>query len=1063
MKAKLLIICSLLALVGEVHADITSVQTSPAGVNGNVQFNKKGTFGADSTFTYSTTTKNLSVSTITPQNLVLPNGLRTGYAILTGSVTANTYYGDGSNLTGITSGSGGSSALGVFKDGVVVTSPTAQINIKSTTGLNVTTNGSTATLTMTNNLPGGSTSYILFSASATILTTITAATTYISISSQAASNIINQGQYLSKSSAAASYLGISSATSEHIYSATSTPNFPYGLTASTANGSGRAAYRAIANGFAFGVPGFPVFGVTQCAFGSCSDVATLSYTDTNSPFAIYRPGFYFSNNLNMPRTTTDNESIISLSTKSIGFGDLDNTNEVMIHATDTVNSNYTLTLPGDPPSLNGISLIVDINGDLKFSTSLKATDINILNGLNIGASIYMNGPVLVIENGLDSIEIGHGPQTQDVTLSAKDIDSEGTDGTVIHDLANIFVQSPIIEVDGKTAFDQLAYFPANLYNEADLSNNDFNSIRWGSDGIAQFWGGSAFGGSRSMLELSSHGGSNCLGHTSYWGSATLVDDNTQEFDACSSGGVTTSLTEYFIMYGLHNPNFYLVPGDAAASTTTMAVNGEWQGANSMYGHSLAISAEGNNHSGRAGNLILNGGVPKFSTNTIGDVQISTSGGATIIGKPGVSTFTVNGASAAINATLWVASETVKALYVPGPFTVYNTQVVAGTTDANFWFKNPTGAASIRYEGVGYAKMEFKATGGVANSGGWQIYTRSDAINPSIWHWGALNDAENSESLVEEVTRSGTAITLHEFGGTTAQFDGNLNVFGGSGQSVVSASLVSGVTADLSVHGDNAASQYFGEVYIYDYSAAAGDGRVFGFQPRFEGSGTDYNTAFTKLDNNGSLKTIMNFDVANNVYIGPTDWAQADAKLEVDGTFHVTGVSKLDGYVNGTTINVSSIAVPNGKIFVNGIALGTGISTSVALGTPFSLTTTTSTIKVGTSSMTVTLTSSGTYILNGFTTLFENGSTFAANDFITLTIYRQNNTPGVVANTQTWWETPVAVSALTATVGQMTTRPNVVYTTTNTNDILSLHIQISAAPGAGSVQAKESSLTAAGPY
>ncbi len=61
----------ILATTGVVRAEITSSITPPAGVNGNVQFNKKNGFGSDTTFTYSSATKNLSVSTLTVTNLVI--------------------------------------------------------------------------------------------------------------------------------------------------------------------------------------------------------------------------------------------------------------------------------------------------------------------------------------------------------------------------------------------------------------------------------------------------------------------------------------------------------------------------------------------------------------------------------------------------------------------------------------------------------------------------------------------------------------------------------------------------------------------------------------------------------------------------------------------------------------------------------------------------------------------------------------------------------------------------------------------------------------------------------
>ena len=80
--------------------------TQPAGTNGQIQFNKKGQFGASSDLTYSTNTKTLSVST----------------------VSATKFVGDGSALTGITAGSYPASSLQVSVGGVEVTSPTVSIN-----------------------------------------------------------------------------------------------------------------------------------------------------------------------------------------------------------------------------------------------------------------------------------------------------------------------------------------------------------------------------------------------------------------------------------------------------------------------------------------------------------------------------------------------------------------------------------------------------------------------------------------------------------------------------------------------------------------------------------------------------------------------------------------------------------------------------------------------------------------------------------------------------------------------------------------------------------------------
>ena len=73
-----------------------------------------------------------------------PYGVSGTTATFTSSVTASSFYGDGSHLTGIApgGGGGGSSSLSVNQDGVQVSSPTSQINFKGT-NVSVSLGGST--------------------------------------------------------------------------------------------------------------------------------------------------------------------------------------------------------------------------------------------------------------------------------------------------------------------------------------------------------------------------------------------------------------------------------------------------------------------------------------------------------------------------------------------------------------------------------------------------------------------------------------------------------------------------------------------------------------------------------------------------------------------------------------------------------------------------------------------------------------------------------------------------------------------------------------------------------
>jgi hypothetical protein len=68
---KTLLLVSSLFLSSSVLADITGMTTPPAGGNTQIQFNKRGAFGADPLFTYSTSTKNMTVSTVTASKLII--------------------------------------------------------------------------------------------------------------------------------------------------------------------------------------------------------------------------------------------------------------------------------------------------------------------------------------------------------------------------------------------------------------------------------------------------------------------------------------------------------------------------------------------------------------------------------------------------------------------------------------------------------------------------------------------------------------------------------------------------------------------------------------------------------------------------------------------------------------------------------------------------------------------------------------------------------------------------------------------------------------------------------
>lgn len=183
------------------------------------------------------------------------------------------------------------------------------------------------------------------------------------------------------------------------------------------------------------------------------------------------------------------------------------------------------------------------------------------------------------------------------------------------------------------------------------------------------------------------------------------------------------------------------------------------------------------------------------------------------------------------------------------------------------------------------------------------------------------------------------------------------------------------------------------------------------------------------------------------------------RLLVDATAGVVGpVSSTDGNValwdgtTGDTLKDSTVSVSGTGV----LAVNSSIA-AYAAGTAYSLTNAQAALVFGTTSPSITINVAGTYLLLSVVRIDYNGATFAASRNATLKLRRTNNTAADVTNATTTYETAV-VTLLTDTMATINLPP-VVYTTSNTNDIVTIFGGLNTAPSAGSLDAVEASLVA----
>lgn len=135
----------------------------------------------------------------------------------------------------------------------------------------------------------------------------------------------------------------------------------------------------------------------------------------------------------------------------------------------------------------------------------------------------------------------------------------------------------------------------------------------------------------------------------------------------------------------------------------------------------------------------------------------------------------------------------------------------------------------------------------------------------------------------------------------------------------------------------------------------------------------------------------------------------------------------------------------------------GVS-AYAAGTPYTLTNTAAAIAFGTTNPVVTLAQKGTYRVSGFAVLENVNATFAANQTATLKLRRTNNTAADLTSGAVVHTFQIIAAGFTQTAAVLYWEAGD-YTTTNTNDSLTVFAALSAAPGAGSVRISQAFIKA----
>lgn len=191
---------------------------------------------------------------------------------------------------------------------------------------------------------------------------------------------------------------------------------------------------------------------------------------------------------------------------------------------------------------------------------------------------------------------------------------------------------------------------------------------------------------------------------------------------------------------------------------------------------------------------------------------------------------------------------------------------------------------------------------------------------------------------------------------------------------------------------------------------------------------------------GGTLDLLKADASNNTVLN------ALLAKKISSTINNAEIAKVDA--NGTT--------STHFLLTDGSEQNYNVKTYAA-GTAYSLTAVSAALDFGTTDPSVVINKAGTYLLFGRVNLKYTAATFAASRTATLKLRRTNNTAADLTNGSMTALTDI-ITTLTYTMGVFNLPP-VVYTTTNTDDAITIFGDVSVVPTAGSLDAVEASVVA----